>query len=61
MPKGSVGGFGHTLFRCPLSCPTHTLTTTTDSTAHYMITCVLSDSLILDTEVGIKSPGRQDL
>ena len=43
MPKGKVGGFGHTVTRCPISPPTPVLTITAGSAAHYIMTYILSD------------------
>ena len=48
--KEADGGFGHTVIRSPLSSPTHTLTTSTDTTMHYMVTCILSDCQALDIQ-----------
>ena len=50
MPEGAVGGFGHTVIRSPVSSSTHTLTQTTESSAHYIITCVLSDNEAFDIQ-----------
>lgn len=50
MPKEAVGGFGHTVIRSPVSSPTHTLTPTTESAAHYTISRVLSDSEAFDIQ-----------
>lgn len=50
MPKEIVGGFGLTVIRSPVSSPTHALTPTTESAAHYIITCVLSDSEAFDIQ-----------
>lgn len=43
MLKGEVGGFGHTVSRCPIPPPTPVLTITAGSAALYIMTYILSD------------------
>ena len=46
MRKGKVGGCGHTITRCPIAAPTHVLTSTAGSPAHYMMICILKTVVI---------------